>query len=74
MKAQLGNYIHEIRYSNYIRQNTTKQEHTGHVAKLNKLVGKYEKACSRLERLRQLRMETRKCPRGEEATSQQLRD
>lgn len=55
MKAQLGNYMHELQHSNYIRQNTTKQEHSGHIIKLNKLAGKYEKACQRLERLKQLR-------------------
>lgn len=37
MNSQLGNYMHEIKYSNYIRVNTTKQEHTSHLAKLNKL-------------------------------------
>lgn len=55
MKAQLGNYMHELKHSNYIRQNTTKQEHSGHIIKLNKLAAKYDKACQRMERLKQLR-------------------
>jgi hypothetical protein len=55
MNSQLGNYMHEIKYSNYIRQNTTKQEHISHVSKLNRLTVKYEKALHRLERLKSLR-------------------
>lgn len=48
----LDQYLEELQRSTFIRENTSKEEHSGHIRSLQKLAAKTRKVQDRLYRLR----------------------